>query len=250
MPVGRIILKSISDSRRVSNLKTDGARLLYTWLITHLDVNGCYSGDAEVIKGKVFTRLKKSTKTIEDYLVDIENQDPPLVVRYQANGDVFLNVPDFVDKQPSLNRDREGKTTIPLPTPDLVQTLSVVTPPEVKLSKDKISKENVKNDKNKESVEYKLSEHLLDMILNNNPEYKKPDLSSWSKYIDLMIRIDKRKPNDIEDVIDWCQADDFWYKNILSTKKLREKYDRLYMSMNSKPSNKKESSDEPKPRTV
>ena len=108
---------------------------------------------------------------------------------------------------------------------------------------------NEKND-NKESIEYKLSEHLLDMILNNNPEYKKPDLSSWSKHIDLMIRIDKRKPNDIEDVIDWCQADDFWYKNILSTKKLREKYDRLYMSMNSKSSNKKESSDELKPRTV
>jgi hypothetical protein len=143
MPVGRVILKSISESKKIADLKTDGARLLYTWLLTHLDINGCYSGDPQVINGKVFTRLSKSVKTIESYIQDLEERG--LVLRYQVNGDVFLNVPDFVDKQPSLNPDREGKTNIPLPTPDLLRTNSGESPPKDKLSKDKlkISKDKI-----------------------------------------------------------------------------------------------------------
>ena len=45
--------------------------------------------------------------------------------------------------------------------------------------------------------------------------------------------------NKIKEVIIWCQQDDFWYKNILSTEKLRKQYDRLVMNM-VKPKNKKE----------
>jgi hypothetical protein len=55
-----------------------------------------------------------------------------------------------------------------------------------------------------------------------------------------MMRLDKREANDIKDVIDWCQADSFWMVNILSTNKLREKFDQLYTKMIviNKPSNK------------
>jgi len=134
MPVGRVILKSISDSQKLPRLKTDGARLLYTWLLTHLDVNGCFSGDPEIIKGKVFTRLKKSIKTVEVYLQDLEENK--LIIRYVANGDIFLHVPDFVEKQPHINPEREGRPTIPLPTPELLKTYSGPTPTLSK-SKDK-----------------------------------------------------------------------------------------------------------------
>ena len=83
----------------------------------------------------------------------------------------------------------------------------------------------------KESPAYLLSELLLNKILKNNPDYKKPDLISWYKHIDRMIRIYKREPNKIKEVINWCQADNFWYKNILSTEKLRKQYDQLIMNM-------------------
>ena len=46
-----------------------------------------------------------------------------------------------------------------------------------------------------------------------------------------MIRLDKRSVDDIEAVIRWCQQDDFWHKNILSTDKLRKQFDKLYMNM-------------------
>ena len=130
MPIGRIILKAISESNKLAKLKTDGARLLYTWLIPHLDINGCFNGDPVVVGGKIFTRLGKSVKEIDKFLTDLEENG--LIVRYQANGDVFLFVPDFKEKQPHVNTDREAKGKIPLPTPDQLLTNSRLTPPESK----------------------------------------------------------------------------------------------------------------------
>lgn len=81
------------------------------------------------------------------------------------------------------------------------------------------------------SIPYKLSFLLYKRILANNPKQKMPNIQQWAISIDLMIRIDKRTEQDIREVIEWCQKDSFWYANILSTKKLREKYDQLYIKM-------------------
>ncbi len=94
-----------------------------------------------------------------------------------------------------------------------------------------IEEEREKKEINKESPEYRLSELLLNKIKENNPNYKNPNLSIWSTFIDKMIRIDKRDPVEVKKVIEWCQADSFWYKNILSTEKLRKQYDQLVMNM-------------------
>lgn len=130
MPRGRIILKAISESKKLSMLQSDGARLLYTWLIPHLDVAGCFSGDPKVINGKVFTRLSKSDEDVEGYLVDLEKNG--LVQRYEANGDIFIIVPDFKEKQPYLDPKREGKSIIPPLAPELLASNSRVTQPQYK----------------------------------------------------------------------------------------------------------------------
>jgi hypothetical protein len=73
-----------------------------------------------------------------------------------------------------------------------------------------------------------LAERLKTRILENLPNARVPkDLRGWCGEIDKMIRLDKRDPADIEQIIDWAQADDFWKANIMSGKKLREKFDRL-----------------------
>jgi hypothetical protein len=46
-----------------------------------------------------------------------------------------------------------------------------------------------------------------------------------------MFRLDSRRADDIETVIEWCQANEFWQNNIISTQKLREKFDQLYLRM-------------------
>ena len=79
------------------------------------------------------------------------------------------------------------------------------------------------------SNEYELSKLLFDLIKKRNPNHKEPNLESWAKHIDLMIRIDKRTIEEIRGCINWCQQDSFWQNNILSTAKLRKQFDTLYL---------------------
>lgn len=88
------------------------------------------------------------------------------------------------------------------------------------------------------SDEFRLASLLLDLILRRKPDYRlgQPDkrektLRSWAVYVDRMIRLDKRVPARIEAVIRWSQQDGFWQNNILSTAKLREKFDTLELKM-------------------
>ncbi len=80
-----------------------------------------------------------------------------------------------------------------------------------------------------------LSQFLFDEILKRRPNLKKPNLKTWAKDIDLMIRVDKRDPKEIEKVIEWCQADEFWQDNILSTAKLRKQFDQLALKAGKQP---------------
>ena len=96
-------------------------------------------------------------------------------------------------------------------------------------------KNNTQNQKQKyseTSEPFRLASYLLWKIRENNSGFKEPDIQKWAHNIDLMIRVDKRDADDIVQVIDWCQSDDFWKVNILSTQKLRDKYDNLFMKMN------------------
>jgi hypothetical protein len=82
-----------------------------------------------------------------------------------------------------------------------------------------------------DSIEIRLSELLLKKILSRNPGFKSPNIQTWAKETDLMLRVDHRTPEDIRRVIEWCQADPFWQNNILSVTKLRKKFDQLQMKM-------------------
>lgn len=84
-----------------------------------------------------------------------------------------------------------------------------------------------------DSIEIRLSEFLLEKILFRNPNFKKPNLQTWAKDIDLMIHIDNRDKSEIRQVIEWCQQDQFWQSNILSTGKLRKQFDQLKAKMQS-----------------
>ncbi len=103
----------------------------------------------------------------------------------------------------------------------------------------KNKKENKEKEKNNNyspnSDEFGLSVLLLDLILERKPDYRKPDLQKWTEHIDRMIRLDGRQFDRIGEVIRWCQADDFWMNNILSTEKLRKQFDKLELRMDNHP---------------
>lgn len=80
------------------------------------------------------------------------------------------------------------------------------------------------------SQQMSLTLELVYLMRRNNPKVKIPeDLNKWASEIDKMLRIDERTEEDIRKLIYFTQADEFWRCNILSTKKLREKFDQLYM---------------------
>jgi predicted phage replisome organizer len=61
-------------------------------------------------------------------------------------------------------------------------------------------------------------------------------IAQWSVDVDKINRIDGRDWQTIEKVMRWCKNDGFWAKNIMSGKKFREQFDRLYAGMmSSKP---------------
>lgn len=113
MAEGRMLKKVISTSKKLADLKSDSARLLYTWLLPHLDVEGRFSADPKVVKGNVCPRLKMSIKKIEEYLIEMNEKG--LIVLYEADGDVFLQFSKFKDFQ-ILRKDREKDSIIPKPT--------------------------------------------------------------------------------------------------------------------------------------
>jgi DNA-binding MarR family transcriptional regulator len=93
-----------------------------------------------------------------------------------------------------------------------------------------ITKE-LNNNSRPNSDEFRLAELLLNLILERKSDFKKPNLQTWVIHIERMIRLDKRTPERIEAVIRWVQKDLFWQANILSTAKLREKFDQLELKM-------------------
>lgn len=83
-----------------------------------------------------------------------------------------------------------------------------------------------------ESDEYRLSMLLRQRIIENDPNAKLPEpspegMARWCKDMDLLLRVDKRTPAEVERIISWCQNDQFWKANILSVSKLREKFTTL-----------------------
>lgn len=72
----------------------------------------------------------------------------------------------------------------------------------------------------------------LAQLLNDLHEQEDPGYSgkvkSWVKDIEKLIRIDERPPGQIEKVIRWSKTPgNFWFPNIMSGKKLRDKYPTL-----------------------
>lgn len=81
----------------------------------------------------------------------------------------------------------------------------------------------------------RLSELLRSRIAvrdGNAKAAKLPIPPGWARDIEKILRIDGRRPEDVEKVIVWCQNDGcFWAPNVLSGRKLREKFDTMWGQM-------------------
>ncbi|PDY93498.1 phage replisome organizer N-terminal domain-containing protein [Bacillus toyonensis] len=105
---------------------------------------------------------------------------------------------------------------------------------ELDIDKEKDKKKEKTSRHKFETCDTNGAKYLFEKIKGNNPKQKEPNFDTWSNDFRLMREKDNRELKEIKDVIDWCQGDPFWQGNILSPKKLREKFDQLTIQMNSK----------------
>lgn len=114
MAHGRMLNKSISLNKELADLNSDTSRLLFTWTISHLDVEGRIHGDPDVLKSLVVPRLKHITGEVVEECIK-EWTEKGLVIWYEAGGDQWLQFPGFHDNQKGLKKDREAQSKIPAP---------------------------------------------------------------------------------------------------------------------------------------
>ena len=125
MARGRMISKAISLDEKVHLLSDDTARLLFTWLIPHLDCEGRMHGDAQTVKSIVFPRRSISVKKVEKYLKEMEKNG--LILRYCVNEITFLCAPRFEKHQTGLQKHKEAQSQIPPIPLDLLRSYSGVS---------------------------------------------------------------------------------------------------------------------------
>jgi hypothetical protein len=82
----------------------------------------------------------------------------------------------------------------------------------------------------------KLAALLKSEILRNKSDYRitPQQERKWAITADRMLRIDKRKFEEVAELIRWVQQNEFWMANVLSMDKLREKFDQLMMAARAK----------------
>lgn len=141
MARGRFVSKAISLDEKVDALSSDTVRLLFTWLITHLDCEGRMYGDAQTVKSIVFPRRSMKPQTIEKYLVELEHQG--LILRYSAPGGHYLCMENFEKHQVGLRKNQESQSQIPPFTTELKRGENGLAPAQVKV-KVKVKEEEVK----------------------------------------------------------------------------------------------------------
>jgi len=144
MARGRFVSKAISLDEKVDALSDDTARLLFTWLITHLDCEGRMHGDAQTVKSIVFPRRKTQVAKVEKYLKELENGE--LIFRYFVNGNQYLCMKNFEKHQVGLRKSQESPSQIPPNTTELKRDRSVLAPAQTKTKVEIKTKEEVKEE--------------------------------------------------------------------------------------------------------
>jgi phage replication O-like protein O len=151
------------------------------------------------IKKEGITSTLKINKEVDTWI--------PLEPRTKKTGG-SNQTPDKLDLSPRTNQTGDPGLNRPPRNKELKKTI----------------KENIFS---VESDEIQLSILLYQKTLEHYPSFQEPDYQKWAKHIDLLKRINNKSPTEIRAVILWAKKDTFWQPNIMSTKKLRDKYDTL-----------------------
>lgn len=197
------------------------ARLLFIGTWNFADDNGNLPRSAKKLKMQIFPADSFDCEPLIQELIT-----HGVLIEYSVNNENYLHIKNF-KKHQIVNRP--SKSSIPQPKfiEDSLSHQGVLT--DGKEEEKEKEKENTKTTSPKKFADddFMVAEFFWQRILALNPAHKKPNLDSWAVDIRLMRERDNRTVEDIRDLFSWANAHGFWRGNILSPKKLREKWDVL-----------------------
>lgn len=168
------------------------------------------------------------------------------------NGAIYMSdIQSFIGKSSTeADRKREYRKKIEEAKRNLITGGQVSdkcpdkTTPELEIEIEKDIDIDKEEKKGKYSDEHlRLAKKLQSNLTEDFPkEMNKVDIEKWADTIRLMEEKDKASIEAIEYVINWLPTNEFWFGNIRSAKKLREKFEKLTFEIKADKNNHKKQS--------
>ena len=205
-------------------------------LVEAFNEQGCYQSNRSLAEflGSSITGVKDAIKVLKEkgYTEDIEPKKLKRCLKAIRSENALLETDAIGRKTPQdraeFDPEQGGKRPINRAESDHPS----------KRKGERKSKRKLKETFAPDSEELRLASFLFECIRSRRPDFKQSNLQAWAGVVNSMIRLDKREPKQIEAVIRWCQSDTGdggrwkgWQNNVLSTATLREKFDKLELSM-------------------
>lgn len=198
-------------------------------MVTLADDDGRLIANPAYLRGQIFAFDEElQISEIKEVRNEVEKNN--LIEVYEVDGVEYIQHPNW-GKYQVIRGDLYTASTLPDRNGNVTKPLR-----ESSLSKDKISKDKKDKSEKKEKSEVvkftpkdmEMVDLLIGLIQQNNPEWKmRGTREAWAEHVEKLHRIDERTYEQIEVMIRWVQSDSFWKQNILSTAKLREKFNDL-----------------------
>lgn len=160
-------------------------------------------------------------------------------------GDRQAVKPDYKNKQDSKKEHVEEENTPPIPpqTPDLPKKANAVAEATMPAEAGEVKKDlssKPKREKPEFSTKVRdVGQQLLGILAQHEPDYSPPkNLAPFLTEVDFMLRLDKRDPQKVADILSWALSDSFWRDKMFKpnpAKYLREKFLQLKNKMEAAP---------------
>lgn len=264
MARARNIKPAFFDNDELAEIPALG-RLLFIGLWTLSDFKGDLEWREKRIKAQL---LPYDNCDIKKLAINLDKSG---FIRFYSDGDkIYLNICNFAKHQNPHKNEREKGSDIPVYSDHLREAIDIAglainhdksglkrngsdsnRADSLNLIPDSLSliPDSGKQEENLSSPpkaakfsqdDFNCAEWFYSLLLKLNPAHKKPNLNAWADDIRKIVNIDNRSYNEISDLMLWVNQDPFWSTNILSPKKLREKWDQLIIQRTRKPANKTE----------
>ena len=263
MPKRVIHGEGIYGSDKLARVEPIWVRPEYANLIPLALANGVFEANAKRIWATVYAynRPKITIEKVEEILASLVKAGLLFIWFDVATGKPwgFWVGIDKAGRLPSASRLKKGHDSVgPTPPPDALREYTkqptanqwLTSGPvgfgsgfgsgfgfgsgntssfEVGASDKQILKPYTTREPSSEAVELALL--LKERIVKNNPKARTTNgqVRQWALEADRLMRINKRTPAEIREVIEFSQTDAFWHQNILSMATLRKKFDQLWL---------------------